>query len=456
MVVTAGIDLDAVAGALINAGQGLGEAAIVTVALPGDVMETLSRRPRAEMLEAATVAWRAPDGLELLGLGSALTVTGPVDCSFGAALPQMRRWLATTRGDGVAEQARLRLFAGARFAPSAAGGTGAWEGFGGWSFGAPVFLLARDGDRVDGSVSLVLGPSSRRDEVVRSLRAALEAAPAPHRPEPGGECGDAAPERWNAMVEQALREIRAGDYRKVVLARSRTLALPGRLEAGRVLEQLGARYPRCFLFKRTARGSVFAGATPELLCRIRNGHFEAASLAGSRPRGETPEADEALRQGLLNDEKERREHAVVTESILDRINGIAHAVRAPSGPGVAQHANIQHLFTPIEAVPAVGRDILDFVIALHPTPAVGGYPAAEAIDAIARLEGLDRGWYAGPVGWVDTCGDGEFAVALRSALLSGDRATLYAGAGIVEGSDASREWAETGLKMRPLLEAIGG
>lgn len=450
------MDLAAIAGELLDAGQDLREPTLVTTPLHASAVDSILGYSRSEVLETATVAWRAPGGADVFGFGSALSVTGPPDCSFETALPAMRRWLATSRSSGVPHEARTRLFAGARFAPSGGSKHSPWDTFGGWGFGAPVFLVTSDEDQSSGSASLVLHPGAEREEIVHRLDKALH--PSPQRRHVQGKWPqeDASPERWQMMVEEALREIEAIKYRKVVLARSRTLTLNAPVESGRVLDRLGSQYPGCFLFKWTSGESTFLGATPELLCRVKNGRIETASLAGSRHRGSTPERDEELRQELLGDKKERSEHAIVTESILARIAGIAENVQAPREPDVAQLANIQHLFTPIQAMPAGGRDILDFVVALHPTPAVGGHPSSEALDAIARIERLDRGWYAGPIGWVDAAGNGEFAVALRSAVLSGSTAMLFAGAGIVEGSDPSREWTETDLKLRPLTEAILG
>jgi isochorismate synthase len=173
----------------------------------------------------------------------------------------------------------------------------------------------------------------------------------------------------------------------------------------------------------------------------------AASLAGSRRRGATPEEDRALIAELLGSNKERLEHLLVARAIGDGLAPFCDALDVPSEPTLLQTHNIQHLYTPIRGHLRNGYDVLDLAAALHPTPAVGGWPRAAALDAIGRLERMDRGWYAAPIGWMDFKGDGVFAVGLRAGLLEGRELTLYAGNGIVAGSIPEAELAETELKL---------
>jgi isochorismate synthase len=178
-------------------------------------------------------------------------------------------------------------------------------------------------------------------------------------------------------------------------------------------------------------------------------------LAGSAPRGESEAADAELSNWLLGSEKERREHKVVVDWVSERMRALCNKLQWNKVPYVLRLGNVQHLATDFVGTSADDCHVLDFVEALHPTPAVGGVPLEPALEMIAQLEGFDRGWYTGPVGWVDGNGNGEFAIAIRCALLRNNEAFLYAGDGIVAGSDPDTEDRETTMKFRPLLTALG-
>ena len=180
------------------------------------------------------------------------------------------------------------------------------------------------------------------------------------------------------------------------------------------------------------------------------------SLAGSIRRGKTPAEDARLGQTLLDSAKDRAEHAVVVRALGEALGETCDRLQVSDTPSLLKLGHIQHLCTPITGHLANGHTLLDLVERLHPTPAVGGRPREAALRLIRACEGLDRGWYAGPVGWLDAQGEGEFAVALRSALLHGNTATLFAGCGIVADSDPEREYAESRLKLKPMLTALSG
>ena len=266
---------------------------------------------------------------------------------------------------------------------------------------------------------------------------------------------------WQAIVERTAGEIREGRFAKVVLARQARVTAPDApFDASATLAELRSTYPGGFVFAFTfpvaGADRTFLGATPERLVRLHHGIVETSSLAGSIRRGATPEEDAALGVQLLNDEKERTEHAVVAEMLSDALAPLCRGLSVPSAPTLLRLATVQHLFTPIRGALRNGQTVLDLVERLHPTPAVGGFPRFEALAAIRDREQLDRGWYAGPVGWLDGEGDGEFAVAIRSALLdaSGCDALLFAGCGIVGHSNPAAEYAESRLKMQAMLSAL--
>lgn len=253
-------------------------------------------------------------------------------------------------------------------------------------------------------------------------------------------------ERWHALVNRALEEIRAGSLDKVVLARALDVEAEGPLDTGSILARLEERNPGCRTFLlRGDDGSAFLGATPETLCRIQGSTLRTEALAGSARPGAAAE--------LLGSQKDLREHRWVVDHLTFALQGLATDEQHPREPAVRAFANVLHLHTPIRARLLPGRSVADVVAALHPTPAVGGVPAAHALSFLADHEDLDRGLYAGLVGWVGL-GRAELAVALRSAVVRGSRARLFAGAGVVEGSSAEAEWAETALKSRALLDAL--
>jgi isochorismate synthase len=269
------------------------------------------------------------------------------------------------------------------------------------------------------------------------------------------------PEEWQAIVERTAGEIRQGRFAKVVLARQASVpAADAAFDAPATLAALRATYGGGFVFAFTfpeaGADRTFLGATPERLVHLHDQIVETSSLAGSIRRGATPEEDDALGAALLQDEKELTEHAVVAEMLRDALAPLCRGLSVPYPPTLLRLANVQHLFTPIQGALRNGQTILDLVERLHPTPAVGGFPSREALAIIREREQLDRGWYAGPVGWLDAEDEGEFAVAIRSALLDASRreALLFAGCGIVGHSNAAAEYAESRLKMQAMLSAL--
>jgi salicylate biosynthesis isochorismate synthase len=260
---------------------------------------------------------------------------------------------------------------------------------------------------------------------------------------------------WTAAVESAAKRLRAGDAAKVVLAREVIARGDGVVSAGMVARSLRAAYPSCFTYLVTgADGTAFAGASPELLVRRSGGRAFSQPMAGSVARGANEADDDRLARELVESAKDNAEHRIASKFVVEALRKFSRTVEARE-PEVVRFTNIQHLATTITAElakPAV--EALDLAAALHPTPAVGGWPRPAAEALIDELEGLERGWYAGAVGWTDGQGDGEFAVALRCGLLWEDGARLYAGVGVMPDSDPARELEETELKFKALLMAL--
>ena len=260
---------------------------------------------------------------------------------------------------------------------------------------------------------------------------------------------------WQQAVEAALAAIRQHRLRKVVLARAEVLRFDVPPSPVDVLEALHAQHSQsyCFLMEPVP-GTAFVGATPELLARVRAGTVETVALAGSAPRGHSHNRDALLGRQLLDSEKDRREHAVVVEAMRAALTPLTRGLAMPAAPRLRRLPHIQHLETPIRGPLKSGVGLLDVAAALHPTPALGGTPRDAAMDFIAAHEPFPRGWYAAPVGVAYPDGSGELGVAIRSALLFDNLAILYAGAGIVAGSDAAREWEETSLKLTTMRAAL--
>ena len=252
--------------------------------------------------------------------------------------------------------------------------------------------------------------------------------------------------RWDLLVARALREIGSGALDKVVLARSIEVEADHQLDPGAIAAALRERHPSCRTFVVRGDGAAFVGATPEVLCRVEGRSLFTEALAGSARPSEGA--------ALLGRSKELREHRWVVDHLVQHLSPVAGSVQYSPEPRIRELANVAHLITPISAQLNAGRGAADVVAALHPTPAVAGVPTAAALRFLAAHEELDRGLYAGLVGWVGP-GRAELAVALRSALLRGRRARIFVGAGIVEGSTPEGEWAETELKACALLDAVG-
>jgi salicylate biosynthesis isochorismate synthase len=263
------------------------------------------------------------------------------------------------------------------------------------------------------------------------------------------------PIAWTAAVGTAAARLRAGEAEKVVLAREVIARGDGVVSAGMVARALRAAYPSCFTYLVTgADGTAFAGASPELLVRRSGGRAYSQPMAGSVARGTNEADDDRLARQLKDSTKDNAEHRLASEFVVNALQPFSRTVEARN-PEVARFTNIQHLATAVTAqLTEPPADVLELAAALHPTPAVGGWPREAADSLINELEGMERGWYAGGVGWIDARGDGEFAIALRCGLLWEDGARLYAGVGVMPDSDPARELEETELKFKALLMAL--
>ena len=263
-------------------------------------------------------------------------------------------------------------------------------------------------------------------------------------------------EQYLQSIVDVTARIKQQEAQKVVIARSLALTFDEKPTSTQVLSHVKQQQPESYLFGFEHEEALFFGASPERLVKVENGQAYSSCVAGSIRRGATAEEDERLGAELLADDKNRGEHHYVVEMISEIFEQTCIDVAVPNGPKLLKIRDIQHLFTPVEGRLQEGATILQLVKLLHPTPALGGVPRKAAMDIIRGCETMDRGLYAAPIGWLDAEGNGEFAVAIRSALLAENTAYLYAGGGIVADSEPQAEYEETLVKFRPMLRALGG
>ncbi|HXG42029.1 MAG TPA: isochorismate synthase [Dehalococcoidia bacterium] len=383
--------------------------------------------------------WERPSrGIALLALGSVAEVR-----PRGARrLASVVRWWRRVLPAGLPPHLPVAV-GGFAFQPRRARDD-LWRPFGDALWWVPRLLLAR---LPQGSWAALFAAD---EGGLEGLAEAPADGSSPPRPSPPAWDDDFRP-----AVAAALARLQHGEAEKVVLARRLRLGWQRPCDPRTVLDRLRAAYPECTVFALGRGGRWFLGATPETLLEMCDGRVRTDCLAGSAPRGRTPSEDEALAARLLSDPKERQEHALVVAAVREALAPICRRLDLPPQPRVRRLANIQHLHTPVAGELARPLHLLQVAERLHPTPAVAGYPRGEALAIIQRLEGFDRGWYAGAVGWLDPRGGGELALAIRSALVGRDGAVLYAGCGITAASDPWREEEESRLKLRAMLGALG-
>lgn len=362
------------------------------------------------------------------------------------------------------------LFGGFRFDPSSKH-TSLWQDFPDGLLLLPVLLfrqrettatltlncLVRSGDNLDNLMNALDQTVTQFSEQLSTLPELSENTPAEDNAYHLRDVWSAS--SWKDLVGQAVKLIQQSTYAKVVLAREVEVTADthqASFSLTTTLQRLRQNYPAAYIFAFQRGERTFVGATPERLAYAQDGQLHTMALAGSAPRGATEEEDLRLGGALLASQKNREEHEFVTTMLREKLAQLCAKIWVADTPELLCLKNIQHLQTAIVGELLRGRSILEALHMLHPTPAVGGTPTGPALAFIRTHENLDRGWYAGPIGWIDLQGNGEFAVALRSTLLEKRRATLFAGCGIVKDSDPEAEYAESCLKLQVILRSLSG
>lgn len=387
---------------------------------------------------------------ELAGVGTADIISAEVECDYHELFARL--------GAGIAAvHPNLHYYGGMRFdqrAPAAE----KWRPFGAYRFVLPRFEVFTRGAQTYLACNAIVQDAG--GDLIETILEQLDGMPFP---------GDAAPvplpavrdrvdqpDRvgWGQRVVETLREIARGHLEKAVLARESRFEFSAAIDPAallrRIVEGAQHRYRFCFQPKP---GIAFVGVSPERLYKRLDRFIETEALAGTRPRHPDPVRDRALGDALLASDKDLREHGCVVRHIEQALTRFAHTVHAGPNPSVMRLNECQHLHSPIEAILDSDVTDADILRVLHPTPAVGGSPVQPAVDWIGRREGFDRGWYSGPVGWVGH-GAAEFAVGIRAALVHHNILSVYAGAGIVDGSQPDDEWDELESKIGSFLAAL--
>jgi salicylate biosynthesis isochorismate synthase len=404
----------------------------------------------------------------LAGLGAAVSLEAAGKERFATVAERWRALSAAAVGDPPEDPDGGGPVAVGGFAFASQGGAAPhWAGFEPASLMVPEVAIVRRERGGERTVRLTLAALASPDDMPEELMARLgerlgesqtRALPLLD-PAPAGRfllSSTMPPEHYEAAVARAVELIGAGELEKIVLAREVQVHAPSAYDPAAVFGVLREEFPSCFVFCVGRGETTLIAASPELLVRREGHRVSTLALAGSTRRSADPAVDDHLGEQLLRNESYREEHAIVTRRIERTLRPHAVWVAAAPEPELVRIANIQHLATPIRAQLAAPMEVLELAGLMHPTPAVGGEPLRQAAPLIPALEGLDRGWYSGPVGWTDATGDGEFCVALRCALLRDNVARCYAGNGIVRNSDPAAELAETEVKLQALLPLLAG
>ncbi len=391
--------------------------------------------------------WSSRDAdVIIAGIGTANVITG--DGPFNAE--RVFREIRTVIGSSTA-----RYFGGIRFDDQFLRAHH-WRPFGSYRFILPRVDITRENGETILAVNLLPSDHNRLPGIIEILEGCAQiATEAPEKLPQFTDRRDIPNRRqWMTAVEAAVIGFRYGQLEKVVLARESRFDFPAWIDSIGMLTSLRQQTPGCFHFCfQPTPGAAFIGATPERLYLRRGRKIKSEALAGTRPRGITRERDRILGQKLLTSAKEQREHGYVADNLCGILDKLCSTLSQDKEPSLVKLTKVQHLITRFQGTLREGVEDHDILPRMHPTPAVGGFPTDKARARIRELESFDRGWYAGPVGWV-TRDEAEFAVGIRSALVTGRQLRLFSGAGIVDGSHPEKEWDEIENKLGSFLKIL--
>jgi salicylate biosynthesis isochorismate synthase len=451
--------------AALQTGAARGRRTLVSVTREVEVADPCAAVFASRLASDRWFCWEQPDReFALAGLGVAHEASSRGDGRFRDVAEECLRLGDHPLLDeprGLPAGAGPVWVGGFAFDPDG-GSSPTWSSLAPASLVLPQVSICRRGERAFITVNAVVRPGEGVEPLAEELGARVAGlrldAPLPlldPHPTAHAEIRSARPPReFEEAVAGATARIEAGEFSKVVLAREVIVSAAAAHDPAAIFGAMREQFPACFCFCCGTPEAAFIGASPELLVRRAGAGVSTVALAGSTRRSSDPAVDDHLGEQLLRSDKNRREQRIVAERIVRALYPHAVWVEAAAEPEIVKIANIQHLATPVIAQLAEPHSAIEMAGLLHPTPAVGGEPWPAPAAAIADLEGMDRGWYAAPIGWMDATEDGEFCVALRSALLRDREAHLFAGVGVVAGSDPEAELAETEVKLQALLPLV--
>jgi len=408
--------------------------------------------------------WSNPQGLTLVGSGSAWLFNYAGDSNRFQFIKS--KWESFVRDHLITRNVPARgiLLMGGFCFDATESTRGEWQHFPEASFVLPRFLLTIDHEGCWLTLNDIISPDEENVyQRIMDLREQWEVLLRRQHSSSHAiqytqqlKVHDMQGEQWKDAVAHAIDDMAHGSLQKIVLSRSQVAQLSSDVDISAVIHRLTEQQPNSYVFSIERQGDVFIGATPERLVKREGQAFYADALAGTTGRGETSYEDEQLGQILLSDKKNLQEHTYVVRMLQDTFQKWCESIEVDTRPTLLKVKDVQHLYTSVKGVAKGTAHLLDVVEQLHPTPAMGGTPRDLAMKRIAELEPHDRGWYSAPIGWMDSSGNGDFSVAIRSGLICGHRAHLYAGCGIVSDSDPDLEYTETQMKFRTMLHALRG
>jgi isochorismate synthase len=448
----------------LRRGAERGRRALVSVTVESEVGDPCAAVFASRLASDRWFCWEQPDrGFALAGLGVAHEAASRGETRFrdiAAEALRAGRDAVVDQPPGLPAGAGPAWLGGFAFNPDG-GASSTWSSLPPGSLVLPEISICRSGGRSFLTVNALVSPGEDVEDRATELEARLAGlrdAPLPMvdpHPSAQPEIRSALPPGgFEAAVSAATARIGEGEMSKVVLAREVIVSAAAAHDPAALFGAMREQFPSCFCFCCGTPEAAFLGASPELLLRRSGASVSTVALAGSTRRSSDPAVDDHLAEQLLRSDKDRREQRIVTDRIVRALRPHAVWVEAAAEPEIVKVANIQHLATPVIAQLSDPHSAIELAGMLHPTPAVGGEPRSAALATIARLERMDRGWYAAPVGWMDATEDGEFCVALRSGVLRDREAHLFAGVGVVAGSDPAAELAETEVKLEALLPLL--
>ncbi|UJL45138.1 isochorismate synthase [Virgibacillus sp. NKC19-16] len=415
----------------------------------------------AKQLHKNRIFWTSTeDDFYVVGIGNAHEITTGADSRFEETEALWNNILAKAIIHNPYKQAGTGITAlgGMAFDPQKEQ-TDLWKKFNPSQFTVPEFMLTKHNNAYYFTINVKVTREDHPAQLATQVNQ-MESELFRYTANPSNHLNlkekiEIEPDKWKETVRQAREEIRANKADKIVLAREMRLKFEKQADIATILEKLMDKQANSYIFAFEKGADCFVGATPERLVKLEGDHLLSTCLAGTAPRGKTKEEDVKISQELLHDEKNRQEHDFVVRMIKQAMTHYCTKVDIPEAPVIYPLNNLQHLYTPVTARLKNGYSIFDIIKQLHPTPALGGTPRKESLAFIRDHELLDRGWYGAPIGWLDSNQNGEFAVAIRSGLIQGDEASLFAGGGIVKDSNLEAEYEETMIKFKPMLSVLG-